>query len=162
MQARLWSMKIARTRFGSPTKHAWHCTLGPLSDRQRFRFIAAAQASAIELLVGAEDAPFIERDPALRLQVGGDARALGHVVVQRHETRDLLLEPFHPFRKCVAQPVDDLEQAQIDITELAAEDVRTAAFPQQVFEIAKKLRHTVAPELLGVTLRRRLLVFVIE
>src|SRR4051794_22970817 len=55
--------------------------------------------SAVEFAVGAEDAPFVERNSPLRLQIGGDARTLGHGIAQLDQARHLFLESLHAFGK---------------------------------------------------------------
>src|SRR5687768_2494304 len=83
--------------------------------------------SSVERLVIPPDAPLAERNAPLRCEIGRDARTLCHAVVQRDHARDLLLEALHAFRKTIAQAGDDLEQAEIDIAELAAEQEIAAA-----------------------------------
>src|SRR5262245_9060334 len=117
---------------------------------------------AIELLEIAVDAPLAERDAALRGEVGGDARAFSHALVQRYDARHLALEPFHPLGKGVAQPLDDLEQREVHIGQPAAEDIRTAALLQHALEIAHEFRQPVAPEILRGELGGRPLFFVVE
>src|SRR5882672_2485741 len=118
--------------------------------------------SAVKFAVGAEDAPLVERNSPLRLQIGGNARTLGHGIVQLDQARHLLLEALHAFGKRVAQPLDDLEQAQIDVTDRAPKHVGAAAVREHALEIAQQLWHAIAPELPGVALRRRSLILIVE
>ena len=116
----------------------------------------------IELLVVAPDAPLAERDAPLRREIRRDARALRDAVAQRDHARDLLLEPLHALREAVAQALDDLEQAEIDISELAAEQEMAAAARQNLLEVAEEFRHAIAPEIPGAALGRRNLLLEIE
>src|SRR5436305_1151700 len=122
----------------------------PLTQSRSRRGEAGTRlCSSVELAIGAEDAPLIERDSPLRLQIGGDARTLGHGIAQLDQTRHLLLEALHAFGERVAQPLDDLKQAQIDIADGAAEHIGAAAVRQHILEIAEQLRHATAPEFPG-------------
>src|ERR1043165_3483649 len=107
----------------------------------------AVMASRIQRLVVAIDAPLAERDAPLRRQIGGDARSLRDAVMQRDHARDLLLEPLHAVGKAVAKPFDDLEQAQVDVSELTAEQIVAAIPLQDLLEIAEEFRHAIAPEI---------------
>ena len=72
----------------------------------------------------------------------------GDAVVQRDHARHLLLEPLHALGKRVAQALDDLEQGEIDVRELAAEQIVAAALLQHALEVAEEFRHAITPEIL--------------
>jgi hypothetical protein len=69
---------------------------------------------------------WLNGDAPLRGEVGLDARALGDAVVQRDKAGYFLLEALHALGKGVAQPLDDLKQRQIDVTEPAADQIFAA------------------------------------
>src|SRR6476620_6619220 len=116
----------------------------------------------VEILEVAIDAPLAERDAAIRGQVSGDARAPGDAVVQRDDPRHLALEPFHPLGEGVAQALDDLEQREVDIAELAAEHIGAAALVEDTLEIMQDLGQAIAPEILGRQLGGGALLLVVE
>src|SRR5215475_1870152 len=95
---------------------------------------------SIQLLEIAVNAPLAERDAPLRGEIGGNPRPLGHAVVQRDDARHLALEPLHPSGKGVAQALDDLEQREVRIGELAADEIGAAAVGEYAFEIAQEFR----------------------
>src|SRR5262245_29561260 len=115
----------------------------------------AAMASRFERLVITPDAPLAERDAPWRGEIGGDARALRDAIAQRDHARNLFLEALHALRKPVAQALDDLEQAQVNVREAASREPRPTALLQDLLEVAEKLRHAITPEILGAPLRRR-------
>src|SRR6516165_8579007 len=117
---------------------------------------------SIELLEIAVKAPLAERDAPRRGEIGGNARPLGDAVVQRDDARHLALEPLHPLGEGVTQALDDLEQRQVRIGELAADEIGAAAVCEHALEIAQEFRQAVAPEIFGGELCRRALLFVIE
>src|SRR3954471_17195892 len=116
----------------------------------------------VEILEVAIDAPLAERDAAVRDQIGGDPRALGDAVVQRDNPRHLALEPFHPLGESVAQALDDLEQREVDIAELAAEHIGATALVEDALEIMQELGQAIAPEILGRQLGGGALLLVVE
>src|SRR5262249_49004842 len=124
--------------------------------------ITGDPALPVQLLEIAVDAPLAERDAARRGEIGGNARALAHPLVQRGNARHLLLETFHPLWEGVAQTFNDLKQRKINIRELAAEKIRAAAPGQHALEIAQIFRHAVAPEVGGAALGGWALLLVIE
>ena len=76
----------------------------------------------------AEDAVLVERDAAVRGEIGGDARAGGDPVVQGDDPRILRFERRHRAREGVAQPGHDLEQRQIGIAQLAPRQMAAAGW----------------------------------
>ena len=110
-----------------------------------------------ELLEIAVDAPLAERDAPPRGEIGGNPRPLGDALVQRDDARYLALEPLHPLGEGVAQALDDLEQREVRIGELAADQIGTAAVSEHALEIAQEFRQAVAPEIFRGELRRRAL-----
>src|SRR5262245_10381689 len=102
---------------------------------------------AIELLEVAVNAPLAERDASLRGEIRGNPRPLGHALVQRDDARHLALEPLHPSGEGVAQALDDLEQREVRIGELAADEIGAAAVGEHAFEIAQEFRQAIAPEI---------------
>src|SRR4051794_20092215 len=116
----------------------------------------------VEILEIAIDAPLAERDAAIRGQVGGDPWALGDAVVQRDDPRHLALEPFHPLGEGVAQALDDLEQGEVDIAELAAEHIGAAALVEDALEVMQELGQAIAPKILGRELGGGALLLVVE
>ena len=62
-----------------------------------------------------KDAVLVERNPAVRGEIGGDAGACCNHVVQRDDPRVFRLEPRHGARKGVAQTRYDLKERQIGI-----------------------------------------------
>src|SRR5262249_18777945 len=114
-----------------------------------------APSSPIQLLEIAVDAPLAERDAPFRGEIGGDARPFPHPAVQRDEARDLSLEPFHALGERIAQALDDLEQREVDIGQLAAEEIIAAARGEHALEVAEKFRHAIFPEIGGAPLGGR-------
>src|SRR5499427_2094225 len=117
---------------------------------------------SIKLLEIAVNPPLAERDAPLRGEIGGNPRPLGDAVVQRDDARHLALEPLHPAGEGVAQALDDLEQREVRIGELAADEIRAAAAGEHALEIAQEFRQAIAPEIFRGELRRRALLLVIE
>src|SRR5215471_11314797 len=117
---------------------------------------------AVQLLEVAVNAPLAERDAPPRGEIGGNPRPLGDAVVQRDDARHLALEPLHPLGESVTQALDDLEQREIRIAELAADEIGAAAVSQHALEIAQEFRQAMAPEIFRGELRRRALLLVIE
>src|SRR5215467_6537353 len=117
---------------------------------------------SIELLEIAVNAPLAKRDAAPRGEIGGNPRPLGDAVVQRDDARHLALEPLHPLGEGVTQALDDLEQREIRIAELAADEIGAAAVSQHALEIAQEFRQAIAPEIFRGELRCRALLLVIE
>src|ERR1700730_11042384 len=107
---------------------------------------------SIKRLVVPIDAPLAERDAPLRGKVGGDARALLHAVVQRDHARYLLREALHALGERIVQTLDDLEQAEIDVGQLASEQIIAAAARQHGLEIAEDFRRAITPEVPGAPL----------
>src|SRR4051794_14140139 len=105
----------------------------------------------------AENPPFVEWYAPLRGEIGRDMRALRHAVMQRNHPRHFLFESLHPLRKGVAQAFDDLEQRQVNVAKPAAEQIRTAAARDHVFEIAEIFRHAALPEIRAAALGFRAL-----
>ena len=65
-------------------------------------------------------------------------------------TRGILrLDALHRLGKGVAQALDQLEQRQVDIAELAPEHVRPAALLQHALEIAEIFRRALFEEILA-------------
>jgi hypothetical protein len=93
--------------------------------------------------------------PPLGGQVGGELGALPHAIVQRHEPRVLALELPHRPREGIAQPLDHLEQRQIDVSD-------TRARRHARLEVAEEPRQALREEHLRATLRLVQLVFVVE
>src|SRR5262245_57841368 len=135
-------------------------TLSPV--RPSGRVGRAVMASRIERLVIAPDAPLAERDAPWRGQIGSDARPLRHAITQCDHARNLFLEALHAFRETIAQALDDLEQAQVNVREPPAEQPRPIARLQEFLEVAEKLRHAITPEIPGAPLRRGDLLFEVE
>src|SRR5262245_25994749 len=134
--------------------------LAPL--HRRGRPLQRGRGLAVELLEIAVNAPLAERDAPLRGEIGGNPRPLGHAVVQRDDARHLALEPLQPSGEGVAQALDDLEQREVRIGELAADEIGAAAVGEYALEIAQEFRQAIAPEILRRELRRGALLFVIE
>src|ERR1041384_8172435 len=135
-------------------------TLSPV--RPSGRVGRDVMVSRVERLVVAPDAPLAERNAALRGEIGGDARALGDAIAQRDHARNLLLEPLHALGEAVAQALDDLEQAEVDIGEPAAGEPWPAALRQDHLEITEELWHAITPEIPGTALCRGDLLLEIE
>ena len=91
----------------------------------------------------AEDAVPVERDAAVRAEIGGDTRAGGDPVVQGDDARVVWFERGHRARKRVAQTRYDLKQRQIGIAEPRADEVAAAGVVarQHPLKIAKIFRH---------------------
>src|SRR5262245_32446443 len=126
--------------------------LAPLHRRERQ--LRRSPGLAVELLEIAVNAPLAERDAPLRGEIGGDPRPLGHAVVQRDDARHLALEPLHPSGEGVAQALDDLEQREVRIGELAADEIGAAAVGEYALEIAQEFRKEIAREILRSELSR--------
>src|SRR5262249_27497010 len=94
---------------------------------------------SIELLEIAVNTPLAERDAPLGGEIGGNPRPLGDAVVQRDDARHLALEPLHPAGEGVAQALDDLEQREVRIGELAADEIWAAAVGESAREIAQQV-----------------------
>src|SRR5215475_10761509 len=124
--------------------------------------VNSALMSLVELLVAAEDAFLVERNPSIRGEIGGNARPRHDTVVQCDKTRNPTLEPFHAVGKRVTQACDDLEQRQVHVADTAAEDIVASALVQQAFEIAEKFRDPMFPECGGTFLGDRTLLLVVE
>src|SRR5215475_11536189 len=116
----------------------------------------------VQLLEIAVSAPLAKRDAPLRGEIGGNPRPLGHAVVQRDDARHLALEPLHPSGEGVAQALDDLEQREVHIGELAADEIGAAAVGEYALEIAQEFRQAIAPEIFCGSPPRAALLFVIE
>src|SRR5262249_47818431 len=119
------------------------------APRQAAAQEVARGSLAVQLLEVAIDAPLAERDPPLGGEIGGDARALRDALVQRDQPRHLLLEALHALGEGIAQTLDDLEQREVHVGQPAAEHIRSTALLDDALEVAQKLRHPVAPEILG-------------
>ena len=65
-------------------------------------------------------------------------------------------------RKGVTQARDDLEQRQVCIGEVVADEIRTAALLHHALEIAQEFRQPIAPEVFRGDLGGGALLFVIE
>src|SRR5262245_54860822 len=83
----------------------------------------AAARSGVQLLVIAEDSHLVEGNAARRGEIGGDARARHHAIVQRDGERAALFQSLHHLGKCVAQAFDDLEHRQVRIRHAASGEV---------------------------------------
>src|SRR5690242_20346576 len=118
--------------------------------------------SPIQLLIVAEDAHLVERNPALARKIRRDARTPGDAVAHRDDARDLALQPLHRLREGVAQPLDDLEQREVRIGEPAAEQERATAFRDHVVEIAEVFWRATLAKILSAPLRLLFLVLVVE
>src|SRR5690349_8870217 len=79
--------------------------------------------SSIEFRVVPENAVLIERDTALRSEVGGDTRALGYATMECHDTWVLPFQACHGARKGVTQACHDLKQRQIGISQLRSDQM---------------------------------------
>src|SRR5580704_10369386 len=109
-----------------------------------------------------EDAVLVEGNAAVAFEIRLDPRSRGNPVAQADEARNLALERLHALRKSIAQPLDDLEQREIDIGDATAGNKRPAACLQYLLEIAEIFRHALLPELLGALLGGRALILVVQ
>src|SRR3954469_5186173 len=82
--------------------------------------------SEVQLLIPTEDAFLVEGDPALACEIRFDVRPRGDAIVQIDQPRYLALERLHALRKCIAEPLDDLEQREIGVGDPAAGEIGTA------------------------------------
>src|SRR6516164_10951907 len=108
-----------------------------------------------------EQAALVERNSPIACEVGLDVRPRRDTAVQIDEARDFTFKLLHPLWKGVAQPLHDLKQRQIDVSESAAGDVAAVGL-QYLLEIAEIFRHPLLPELLGALFCRRALVLEVE
>src|SRR5579862_1861118 len=106
----------------------------------------SAAKSNIQRLVVAEDAVLVERNASVAREIPRDLRSRGDAIMQFAQSPNVALESPHPPRKSVAQPRHELEQREIDISELAAGHVRAAALLHQSLEITEIFRHALLPE----------------
>ena len=95
--------------------------------------------AGIELRIVPKYAVLVDRDPALRREIGGNARSPCDPTVQLDDARMFRLETCHRARKGVAQTRHDLKERQIRISQLGADEVGGAAsiLLQHPFEIAQ-------------------------
>src|ERR1700740_544883 len=105
--------------------------------------------SVIQLFVIPENTLIVELDPALAIQIRLDLRPRGDAVAQTDQSRNFLLECFHPVRKGVAKSFHELEQREIDIGDPSPRDIAAAVLLQEVLEIAEIFRHALVPKRLG-------------
>ncbi len=112
----------------------------------------------------AEDADLIERQPPRRSQIGGDARAGGDPVVQRHDALVASGLARKGAGKRIIEPRHDLVERQIGIARARADQITVAAriMRQHFLEIAEKFGQPVLAEILGAAQRCGLLVLVIK
>src|SRR2546423_9194760 len=111
-----------------------------------------------------ENALFIERDTALRLQIVSDVRPGGDLVMQRGYARKAAFEPRHRARERIAQPGNELNQRQVAIADPPSDQIAVAprVALDDPFEIAELLRNAVGDKIGGTAARFLPLVLVIE
>src|SRR5437588_171175 len=111
-----------------------------------------------------EDALFIERDTALRLQIVSDVRPGGDLVMQRGDARKASFEPRHRARERIAQPGNELKQRQVAIADPPSDQI--AVGPRVALddplEIAEIFRNAIGDKIGGAAARFLPLVLVIE
>src|SRR5207245_309719 len=97
---------------------------------------------AIELRVAPKDAVLVEGDPAIRGEIGRDARPGRNAVVQPNDARAFRFEPRHGARKGVAHTRYELKERQIRIGQLRTDEMGRAGSIalEHSFEIAEVLR----------------------
>src|SRR5438876_6085216 len=111
------------------------------------------RSSGVQLRVAAEDTLLVERDAALRAQVSAESRPRGDALVQLDQARDIFFQAAHRPREGVAQPLDHLEQGQIDVGKT----------PEvHLLEVLQELRQAFSPEVRRPAFCFGLLVFVIQ
>src|SRR5215470_15489773 len=131
--------------------------------------MAALSASRLPILsvefgVMPEDAVLVERDAAVRGEIGGDAGAGGDAIMHTDDARMSRFEPRHHAWKGIAQPGDDLEQRQVGIGEFGADEMLVARrvvlqYPPEIAEIFRRPRfHKIGRP----GLRLPALIFVVE
>src|SRR5258705_3873617 len=137
----------------------------PCASRNHFwRQALSELCSAIQFRVTTEDAVLIERDAPFRREVSRDVRTRGNAVVQSDQPRIVRLQPFHGFRKCIAQAGNQLKYRQIGIGQRIARHVTPAlaGTGQYLLEITKKFRHALGPENFRTPARLGFLLMVVE
>src|SRR5207237_9247091 len=111
-----------------------------------------------------ENALFIERDTALRLQIVSDVRPGGDLVMQRGYARKASFQPRHRAWERIAQPGNELKQRQIAIADPPSDQIAVA--PRVVlddpFEIAEIFRNAVGDKIGGAAARLLPLALVIQ
>ena len=105
---------------------------------------APARAFLVELGVATKDAVFAVRHPALRGEVGREARPRGDAIVEGEEAGSLLRPPLHRPRKRVAQAGDDLEEREIDVAGRSPDGVRAPVSFERALEVRQKLGEPLA------------------
>src|SRR2546422_2094828 len=111
------------------------------------------RSSGVQLRVAAEDPLLVERDAALRAQVFAESRPPGDALVQLDQARDIFFQAAHRPREGVAQPLDHLEEGQLDV----------GKGPElYLFEVLQELRQAFGPEVRRAPLCFWPLVLVIE
>src|SRR2546426_3030683 len=111
------------------------------------------RSSGVQLRVAAEDPLLVERNAALRAQVFAEPRPLGDALVQLDQARDIFFQAAHRPREGVAQPLDHLEEGEIDV----------GKGPElYLFEVLQELRQAFGPEVRRAPLCFWPLVLVIE
>src|SRR4051794_2488740 len=95
-----------------------------------------------------EDALLVERQPARRGEVRGDARSRRDAVVQPDASGISWLDAGHEPRERVPKPGNELEQRQVGVRVGLADQVRWTVWidREHALEIAQELRHPLGSE----------------
>src|SRR5690242_11607029 len=135
------------------------CSNSPPVPRPSARF----QPPGIELGVVSKDTVLVERDPAVRGEIRGDARPGRNPVVQFDNPPMFRFEARHRARKGVAQTRHYLKERQIRIGQLRTDEMgRPGGMLQHPFEIAEVFWRPRFHKVGGAGTRFLALIFVIE
>src|SRR5436190_911125 len=125
-------------------------------------FIPFPGSLNVQFWIMPEDALLVERDPPLRREIGGNARARSDALVQRDRPGVFRLQPLHRAGKSIAQTRDHLEKRQVRIGKGPAEEPAVSLPRQHPLEVAEEFRQPLGGEVRGAALRFGLLVLVVE
>src|SRR6267143_2619139 len=119
----------------------------------RNAMVPRRRSGGVQLRVAAEDPLLVERNAALRAQVFPESWPLGDAVMQFNQVGIISFQSAHGPREGVTQPLDHLEEGQIDVGE----------GPEVYFlEVLQELWQAFAPEVRRAAFCFGLLVLVIE
>src|SRR5437773_1090824 len=125
-------------------------------------FIPFPGSLNVQFWIMPEDALLVERDPPLRREIGGNARARSDALVQRDRPGVFRLQLLHRAGKSIAQTRDHLEKRQVRIGKGPAEEPAVSLPRQHPLEVAEEFRQPLGGEVRGAALRFGLLVLVVE